>query len=67
MQQGAKFTEVWHIIGFLLVYTLIWYHTCKTHTAHSGANRLTYWYKYIFKPPVKCSQQLPLLHKMINE
>ena len=34
--------------------TLIWYHThatTKTDTAHSG-----------FSPPVKCLQQLPLLH-----
>ena len=40
-------------------------HTNKhknTHTAHSGTSRLTYPYKYIFTPPVICSQQLPLLH-----
>ena len=42
--------------------TLIWYHTQKTHTAHSGASRLTHPCKYIFTPPVTCSQQLPLLH-----
>ena len=34
----------------------------QTHTAHSGASRLTHPYKYIFPPPVMCSQQLLLLH-----
>ena len=32
------------------------------HTAHSGASKLTHPYKYIFMPPVMCSQQLSLLH-----
>ena len=34
----------------------------QTHTAHSGGSQLTHTYKYIFTPPVVCSQQLPLLH-----
>ena len=35
----------------------------QTHTAHSGASKLTHQYKYIFiPPPVTCSPQLPLLH-----
>ena len=33
-----------------------------THTLHSWVSRLTHPYKYIFTPPVICSQQLPLLH-----
>ena len=51
--------------------TLIWYHTHtqthtpQTHTARTGASRMTYPYKYIFTPPVMCSQQLSLLHKWI--
>ena len=35
--------------------TLIWYRTHK-HTTHSGASRLTHPYKYMFTPPVMCSQ-----------
>ena len=47
--------------------TLIWYHwDTKSHTAHSGANRLTHPYKYILKPPIMWSQQLYLLHWMDN-
>ena len=64
MQQGIRFTEVWHIMLFFTG-TLIWYYTHKntqTHTAHSGASRLTNPYKYIFPPPVMYSQQLPLLN-----
>ena len=38
----------------------------ERHTTHSGANRLTYPYKYIFTPPFMCSQQLFLLHWMNN-
>ena len=33
----------------------------QTHTAHSGASRLTHPYKYIFIPPDISSEQLPLL------
>ena len=60
MQQGVKFTEVWHKMWFLLV---LWfcYHTHKN-AAHSWVIRLTHPYKYVFTPPVMCSQQLPLLH-----
>ena len=36
-------------------------HKHTAHTAHSRASRLTQPYKYIFTPPVMCSQQLPLL------
>ena len=64
MQQGIRFTEVWHIMLFFTG-TLIWYYTHKntqTHTAHSGASRLTNPYKYIFPPPIMYSQQLPLLN-----
>ena len=32
--------------------TLIWY---QSHTAHSGASRLTHPYRYIFTPPLMCS------------
>ena len=32
-----------------------------THTTHSGASRMTHRYKYLFTPPVMCSQQFPLL------
>ena len=38
MQQGVKFTELWHMWFFTR--TLIWYHAhtnTQTHTAHSGA------------------------------
>ena len=53
--------------GFLQV---LWFNLTQTHmqthtdkdTAHSGASRLTHPYKYIFTPPVICSQQLSLLH-----
>ena len=58
MQQGVRFTEVWHIMWFFTG-TLIWYHK---HTAHSGASRLTQPYKCIFTPLVICSKQLPLLY-----
>ena len=66
MQQGIKFTEVWHIMWFFAG-TLIWYHTHKhmhTHrqTIHSRASWLTHPYWYIFTPPVMSSQQLSLLH-----
>ena len=33
-----------------------------THTAHSGASRLTLLHKFIFAPLVMCSKQLPLLY-----
>ena len=42
-------------------------HTNTHHTkTHSRASRLTHLYKYIFTPPVMCSQQLSLLHWMNN-
>ena len=34
----------------------------QTHTAHSGASRLTHPYKYIFAPTVMCSQQQGLTY-----
>ena len=49
-----------HNVAFYWVY--ITHTNTKTHTAHSGVGRLTHSYKYIFTPPVMCSQQLPLLH-----
>ena len=59
MQQGTKFTEIWHLM-WLFTGTLIWYHTHKNrHTPHSGTTRLTH---PIFSLPVLCSQQLPLLN-----
>ena len=64
MQQGVRFTEVWHIMWFFTG-TLIWYHKhthTHTHTAHSGASRLTLPHKCIFAPLVMCSKQLPLLY-----
>ena len=61
MQQGIKFTEVWHMCFF--AGTLIWYHTHRhtlkyihTDTAQSRASRLTHSYKYIFTSPAMCSQ-----------
>ena len=67
MQQGVKFTEVWHIIWF---FTSLWFDTTQTHKqrhiAHSGVNWLTHPYKYILTPPVMCSQQLCALHWMNN-
>ena len=65
MQQSAKFTEDWHIMWFFTG-TLIRHHKTNTHTAHSGASRLTQPDKYIFAPPVICSQRLPLLHEINN-
>ena len=68
LQQGIKFTEVWHIMCFLLV---LWFditHTnTQTHTAHSGASRLAHPYKCIFTPSVMCSQQLLYYIKWLNE
>ena len=59
-------TEVSQIMLFFAG-TLIWYHThTQTHTAHSGASRLTHPYKYIFTSPVMCSQQPSLLPWMNN-
>ena len=60
MQQGVKFTEVWHM-WFFNWYSDLKSHT-QTHTAYSAASRLTHPYKYTFTPPVMCSQQLPLLN-----
>ena len=54
-------------IHFLLVVGFDIKHTnTHTHTAHSGASRLTHLYEYIFRPHVICSQQLSLLNLMIN-
>ena len=49
-----------HNVAFYWVY--ITHTNTQMHTAHSGVGRLTHSYKYIFTPPVMCSQQLPLLH-----
>ena len=46
-----NFTEVWHNVVFYWYSDLL----SRTHTAHSGASRLTHWYKYIFIPYVVCS------------
>ena len=47
--------------GLLLVLWFdITYTITQIHTAHSGAKRVTHPLKYIFTPPVMCSQQLPL-------
>ena len=61
MQQGLKFTEVWHRMWFFTG-TLIWSpsHTqtqthTQRHTAHSGFSRWTHPYKHIFTPTVMCS------------
>ena len=59
-----------HQVYWGLTYNVVFYwysnlisHTHKhKNTAHSGANRLTHTYSYIFAPLVMCSQQLPLLH-----
>ena len=51
----------------LLSHTQTHTHThTHTHTAHSEASRLTHQYKYIFRPPAGCSQQLSFLHWMDN-
>ena len=56
--------------GLTHVVVFYWYSDLisrtQTHTAHSGASRLTHSYKYIFTPPAICSQQLPLLNLMIK-
>ena len=54
-----------HVV-FCLCSDLISHTHTDTHTTHAGANRLTHPYKYISTPPVICSQQLPVLHCMIN-
>ena len=64
MQQGVRFTEVWHIMWFFTG-TPIWYHK-RTNTLHSGAIRLTHSSKCIFVPLVMCSNELPLLYQMIK-
>ena len=69
MQQGVKFTEVWHIVSFLLVLLFDITHTnthTQRHATHSEISRLTDSYKYIITPPITWSQQLPLLHWMSN-
>ena len=67
MQQGIKFTEVWHIVWFFAG-TLFWYHT-QTHThkdtQHTQTNRLAHLCKYILTPSVICWQQLSVLHWII--
>ena len=60
MQQGIKFTEVWHRIRFF-VGTLIWYHTHKHTNAHKTmhstlrASRL-HTHIYIHLHPLLCAQ-----------
>ena len=54
MQQGVKFTEVWHVM-WLFTSTLIWYHKhintrTQRHTAHFGASRMIHLYKSILTP-----------------
>ena len=59
-----QFTEAEHMTCFFAI-ILTWYHTNKRrHTAHTGANRMTYPYKYILTPPILCSEQLSVLHSM---
>ena len=66
IQQGSKFTEVWHIMRYFAS-TLIWYHTHKQrHATPARAKALTEPYKYILKPPVMCSQQLFVFHWISN-
>ena len=57
-----QFTE--HMTCFFAI-ILTWYHTnTRRLTAHTGANRMTYPYKYILTPPILCSEQLSVLHSM---
>ena len=49
----------------LILHTHNHIHT-QRHTDHSGASRLTHPYKYMFTPPIMCSQQLSLFHWMNN-
>ena len=65
MQQGVKFTEVWHKILFFAG-TLIWCYTQHKHTQYTEAIRLTHPYEYIFTPPVMWSLQLSLLQWIIH-
>ena len=46
---------------FLLV---LWFDIThpQAHTARLAASKLTHPYRYIFTPPVMCSQQVPLIH-----
>ena len=47
--------------------TLIWYHIHRqTYRRHTCTNRLAHIYKYISTPPVRCTQQLHVLHWMTN-
>ena len=59
-----------HNVVFCWYFNLISHTHKHTHTerytAHSGASRHTHPCKYIFTPPVMCSQQLSLLHWMHN-
>ena len=55
--QGIKLTEVWHIMCLFCWYSDLILHTeththTKRYTTHSGANRLTHPYKYLFTPVV---------------
>ena len=46
---------------------MTWYHKhWQTNTENTGTNTFTHIYKYIFKPPVMCPHQLPILHWMNN-
>ena len=64
----CQFTEVSHVTRFFAS-TFLWYHSNKQrHTTHTEkTNKMIYPYKYILKPPVLGSQQLPLLHSMNNQ
>ena len=46
-----------HVVFYWYSDVVITHTNTKAHTAHSGASRLTHPYKYIFTPPVMCSQQ----------
>ena len=62
MQQGIKFTEVWHTI-FCLYSGLISHTNTQTHKdiePTQGASRLTHPYKYVLTPPA-CSHNSYLI------
>ena len=68
MQHGISFTEVWHKRCF--AGAQIWYDTYKykhTNTYSTlRVNRLTHPYKYTLIPPVMCTQQLSILHRIMH-
>ena len=63
-QQKAKFTVGLTQMTWLLL--ALWFDITQTntHTAHTGTDRLTH--KYILRPSVMCSQQLPALHSITH-